>query len=382
VKSSTRKRIFLSPPETTEADRDALLRAFESGWVAPVGPSIRSFEKAFETIMGGGHAVALVSGTAALHLALQLAGVRPGDEVFCASLTFVATGNAILYCGARPVFVDSDERTWNMDVELLADALKQRARANSLPSALVVVHAYGQCADMEPISQLAQEYGIPLIEDAAEALGANCYGRPAGGFGQFSAFSFNGNKLITTSGGGMLWTPQAEAAERARHLATQARMPDVGYLHQETGYNYRLSNLLAALGESQLTQLEARITRRREVFERYAAAFSALPGVSLMPEAAFGRATRWLSCLRLAPAEAPLTRNELITCLQAEQIESRPVWKPLHTQPLFAGSASYARGVSEQLSAEGICLPSGGTLLGADQAFVIDCILKAFAESS
>ncbi|WOO42346.1 aminotransferase class I/II-fold pyridoxal phosphate-dependent enzyme [Rubellicoccus peritrichatus] len=378
MNTQTRQKIYLSPPEVSESDIAAVTAAMKSGWVAPVGPAIRSFEEAFEGYMGGGHAVALSSGTAALHLSLQLSGVGPGDEVFCSTLTFAASANAIIYCGARPVFIDSDEKSWNMDPNVLADALQKRAREGRLPAAVELVHAYGQSADIDPILELCHKYGIPLIEDAAEAIGATYKGKAAGGFGNFGTFSFNGNKLITTSGGGMLWTEHKDDAERARYLATQARLPDRGHLHEETGYNYRLSNLLAALGESQLSRLQERIEMRHEVFKAYVDGLADIPGVSFMPEVEYGQSTRWLSCLLIDETQSAVTRNQLIDRLQENNIESRPIWRPLHKQPVFDGSEFYGSGVSERLAGHGISLPSGGEIIGDDQSYIIASICNAF----
>lgn len=355
----------------------AVLAAMKSGWVAPVGPAIRSFEAAFEDSMGGGYAVALASGTAALHLSLQLAGVGPGDDVFCSALTFVASANAIVYCGASPVFIDSDEKSWNMDPAIFAEALEKRVKSGRLPAAVELVHAYGQSADIDPILGLCQKYEIPLIEDAAEAIGATYKDKAPGSLGRFGAFSFNGNKLITTSGGGMLWTESKEDAERARHLSMQARLPDRGHLHEETGYNYRMSNLLAALGESQLSKLEERVKARRNIFQTYVDALADLPGVSFMPEADFGKSTRWLTCLTMDEKQSPITRNQLIDRLAEDSIESRPIWRPLHKQPVFQGSEFHGPGISERLSEYGISLPSGGEIVGDDQSYIIAAIRSA-----
>lgn len=372
------ERIFLSPPEVYPGDREALLEAFDSGWLAPVGPAIKSFEDDFVAYMGGGYAVALSSGTAALHLALKQIGVKAGDEVFCSTLSFVASANAIRYCGAKPVFIDSDQVTWNMDPELLAQALEERAQAGSLPAAVELVHAYGQSADLPAIAALCQRYGVALVEDAAEALGALCEGKPAGSFGRASAFSFNGNKIITSSGGGMLWTADATFAEHVRHLATQAREPDRGYLHTETGYNYRLSNLLAALGRAQLSTLPERIRNRRAVYQRYQEALQDLPGLAFMPEALNGASTRWLTCLTVDPLASRTSAAAIMDALESENIEARPVWRPLHCQPLFADCTAYGGGVAEKLSVTGLSLPSSGQLSVADQDRIIAIIRRCW----
>lgn len=372
-------RIFLSPPEVYPGEREALLEAFDSRWIAPVGPHIEAFERDFVAVHGGGgHAVALASGTAALHLALLLAGVGPGDEVFCSTLTFAASANAISYTGARPVFIDAEASSWNMDPGLLREALEARARVGRLPRAVEVVHVYGQSANLPEIVALCEQYGVCLIEDAAEALGADCEGRPVGTWGRMGAFSFNGNKLITCSGGGMLLTREPELAERARYLSTQARVPDRGYLHEECGYNYRLSNLLAALGQAQLSRLAERIEARRRVFGRYEAALGQLPGLDFMPEAPWGRATRWLTCLTVDPAETGgVGRDALLDVLEVENIEARPVWRPMHEQPVFADCEVWGGEVASRLAAQGLSLPSSGQLSEADQDRVTATVRKA-----
>ncbi|MGE9293098.1 MAG: DegT/DnrJ/EryC1/StrS family aminotransferase [Puniceicoccales bacterium] len=368
------ERIFLSPPEVYPGEREALLAAFDSGWIAPVGPAIASFENAFVEHMGGGYAVALSSGTAALHLALLQVGVKPGDEVLCSTLTFTASANAIRYCGAKPVFIDSEEESWNMNPALLAQALEERETVGKLPAAVELVHAYGQCANVPEIVALCHRYGVPLIEDAAEALGALSDGRSAGSFGRASAFSFNGNKIITSSGGGMLWTADEAFAVHVRKLATQAREPDRGYLHKEIGYNYRMSNLLAALGEAQLKALPERILRRRQVFARYQEALSDLPGLNFMPEVPCGVATRWLTCATIDPDISGTNATVVMDALEAQNIESRPIWRPMHCQPVNAGCQVFGGSVSERLSETGLSLPSSGQLTEDAQSRVIATI--------
>jgi len=369
-------RVYLSPPHMEGMELEFLQEAFRSNWIAPLGPQVDAFEQEFAEAVGVGYAAALSSGTAALHLALLLLGVGEGDEVFCSDLTFAATAFAITYAGARPVFIDCDRVSWNMDPGLLEEALESRAREGRLPKAVIVVDLYGQSADWDPILKACERYGVPVIEDAAEALGATYRGRPVGGFGRFGVFSFNGNKIITTSGGGMLVSDDREAVERARFLASQARDPAPHYQHSTIGYNYRMSNLLAAVGRGQLRVLEERVEARRRVFSRYEELLGDLPGLEFMPEAEYGRATRWLTCLTIDPEVAGVSREEIRVALEAEDIESRPVWKPMHLQPVFEGCELWRGGVSAELFGRGLCLPSGSSLTGVEQDRVA-CITRA-----
>ena len=308
------------------------------------------------------HGAALVSGTAGLHLALVLLGVESGDDVFCSAFTFAASAFAITYVGAMPVFIDSDLSTWNMDPALLAEELELAAARGRLPKAVIVVDLYGQSADWEPILEAAGRYGVPVIEDAAEALGASYRDKPVGGFGRLGVFSFNGNKIITTSGGGMLVSNDEALVRRARFLASQARDSAPHYEHSAIGYNYRLSNILAAVGRGQLRVLESRVAARRRNFDLYRKGLEGLPGISFMPEAPFGRCTRWLTCLTIEPARFGATREDVRIALEAENIEARPVWKPMQLQPVFDGFQFVGRGVSERLFRDGLCLPSGSGL--------------------
>jgi dTDP-4-amino-4,6-dideoxygalactose transaminase len=374
------KQILLSPPHIGTQELDLVKEAFETNWIAPVGPHIDAFEAEFCHVVGAGHAVALSSGTAALHLALQLVGVKGGDEVFCSTLTFVATANPILYLGAKPVFIDSDRTSWNMDPALLSDALERRAKQSKLPKAVVLVHLYGQSADIDPIQAACDRHGVPLIEDAAEALGATYKSKAPGTFGKIGIYSFNGNKIITTSGGGMLVTEDGAIADKARFLATQARDPAPHYQHSEMGYNYRLSNVLAGIGRGQLQVLADRVEARRHNFEVYRQALEGLPGIEFMPEASFGRATRWLTCLTLDPQRSGITCEQLRIALAAHQIESRPVWKPLHLQPMFQDCEVAGGEVAEHLFAQGLCLPSGSSLSDEDLHRVIQAIQQRFAQ--
>lgn len=339
-----------------------------SNWVAPVGPDLNAFEEAVATETGVAHALALTSGTAALHLALKVLGIGPGDEVVCPSFTFAASANPVCYLGAEPVFIDSEPRTWNLDPALLEKALLERPRIR----AVIVVHLYGQCAEMEAIAGLCRKHNKPLIEDAAEALGASYQGQPAGSMGDFGFFSFNGNKIITTSGGGMLLSDSKEWIERARYLSTQAREPLLHYEHREIGYNYRMSNVLAGLGLSQFGDLERRIAAKRAHFDAYSAAFAEMDGVEMMPIQHPDDANYWLSCITLEGGAA--VRDALIVALEAEDIEARPLWKPLHLQPVFAEKLCYGGDVSAGLFDKGLCLPSGSGMTAEERERVIHVV--------
>ncbi|MGJ5631588.1 DegT/DnrJ/EryC1/StrS family aminotransferase [Nostoc sp. CALU 1950] len=368
------KPILLSTPHIGDRELEFVKEAFETNWIAPVGPHVDAFEQEFCQLTGASHAVAVSSGTAALHLALRLVGVEPGDEVFCSTLTFIASANPITYLGAKPVFIDSDRTSWNMNPELLAEALKHRAKKGKLPKAVVLVHLYGQSADIDPILKACNQYNIPLIEDAAEALGATYKGRYLGTFGHIGIYSFNGNKIITTSGGGMLVSNDLELVNRGKFLATQARDRAPHYQHSEIGYNYRLSNILAGIGRGQLRVLSERVAARRRNFEIYYQALKNLPGIEFMPEANYGRATRWLTCLTINPQAFGANREQVRLALIEQQIESRPVWKPLHLQPIFAECECFGGAVAEDLFAYGLCLPSGSNLKREDLERVISQI--------
>lgn len=367
-------RILLSPPHLTGEELRYVREAFATNWVAPLGPHVDAFEQEFRAMVGAEHAIAVSSGTAALHLALILAGVGHGDEVLVSTFTFAASANPITYLGARPVFIDSERTSWNMDPGLLEDTLAARARIGRLPKAVVVAHIYGQSADLDPIVAACARYSVPLIEDAAEALGATYKGRSPGTVGLIGCYSFNGNKIITTSGGGMLVTNDATLAARARKLATQAREPVAHYEHTEIGYNYRLSNVLAGIGRAQLAALEKRVAARRANFARYQVALGDLPGIGFQPEAPWGRHTRWLTCITIDPDEFGADREAVRLALEAANIESRPLWKPLHQQPVFAGCEVIGGAVAEELFARGLCLPSGSSLAPADIERVIGVI--------
>ena len=370
-----RSRILLSPPDMSQLERNALLRAFDSGWVAPAGPEIEAFEREFAAYVGVPHAVAVSSGTAALHLALSILGVGARDEVATATMTFVASANAIRYTGATPVFVDSESRTWNMDAELLASELESRRRSGRQFAAVLAVDVFGRCAEYEKICWLCSEFGIPLIEDAAEALGSKYLGKPAGGFGDIGCFSFNGNKIITTGGGGMLVTSRREWADQARHLATQAREPVAHYEHERLGFNYRMSNPLAAIGRGQLSRLDDFISRRRACHAFYRETLEPVPGLHVVADPFGSESNCWLSCLSVDAAEFGATRDEVIEALSDQNIESRPVWKPMHLQPLYRDCQFLGSGFSDKFFETGVCLPSGSSLERADLSRITDVIL-------
>ena len=359
-------RLYLSPPHLGELERKLLLDAFDSNWVAPLGPHVDAFEAELAARAQVPHAAALSSGTAALHLALLVLGVEQGDEVLVSSFTFAASANAITYVGARPVLIDSEAASWNIDPDLVAEELERRAASGRLPAAVIAVDLYGQCADYERLASSCARYEVPLIEDAAEALGATYRGRPAGCFGTIGVFSFNGNKIVTTSGGGMLVSDDEALIGRARFLATQARDPAPHYQHSVLGYNYRLSNVLAAIGRGQLRVLSDRVAARRRNWEFYREALGALPGITFMPHAPYGRPNCWLTCVLVRPELFGATREDVRLALEAENIEARPVWKPLHLQPVFAGYRVRGGAVAEELFEYGLCLPSGSALTADD----------------
>jgi dTDP-4-amino-4,6-dideoxygalactose transaminase len=376
---SSSKRIYLSSPHMGGAEEGFVAEAFATNWIAPLGPHVDAFESEFCEVVGSPHAAALSSGTAALHLALHLVGVGPGDEVLVSSLTFSASVNPILYLGATPVFVDSERTSWNMDPALLEEALAERARAGRLPRAVVVVHLYGQSADLDPIVAACDRYGVPLVEDAAEALGTTYRGRTPGTLGRVGIYSFNGNKIITTSGGGMLVSEDGALVEHARKLATQARDPAPHYEHSEIGYNYRLSNVLAAIGRGQLRVLEERVRARRGNFEFYRDTLGDLPGIEFMPEAPWGRHSRWLTTLTIDPDAFGADREAVRLALEQENIEARPVWKPMHLQPVFERYPVVGGAVAEDLFARGLCLPSGSNLAREDLERVVKVVQRTQA---
>jgi dTDP-4-amino-4,6-dideoxygalactose transaminase len=375
-------RIFLSPPDVGEEERALLLDSFDSNWIAPLGPHVDAFERELADFGAVAHAAALSSGTAALHLALLLLGVGPGDDVLMPTLTFVATANAALYVGARPVFVDVDPASWCLDPSLLVDELTSRARQANLPAAVLPVDLYGQCADYDAILETCAEFDVPVIEEAAEAVGATYGGRPAGSFGAMAVYSFNGNKIMTTSGGGALLSDNAEFIQRARYLATQARTPAAHYEHTDIGFNYRMSNLLAAVGRGQLRTLPPKIVRRRQIKQRYRDTLGDLRGVGFMPDASYGEPTNWLTVITLDPATAHATPEAVRLRLEADDIEARPSWKPMHLQPLFAEARVTGGAVAEQIFATGLCLPSGSSLSDDDQERIIAAVRDVLGSAS
>ncbi|MDF2714752.1 MAG: pyridoxal phosphate-dependent aminotransferase [Paenibacillus sp.] len=372
------KKVYLSPPHMGESERLLVEDAFQSNWIAPLGPHVDAFEKELADYVGINGAVALGSGTAAIHLSLKLLEVGKGDTVFCSTLTFAASCFPILYEGAIPVLIDSEPESWNMSPLALERAFHDASKAGKMPKAVIIVNLYGQSADMTPLLSICDRYGVPVIEDAAESLGATYKGKASGTFGKFGIYSFNGNKIITTSGGGMLVSNHLDALDKARYWATQARDPAVHYQHSETGYNYRLSNILAAIGRGQLRVLDKRVDARRRVFETYREQLSDVPGIHFMPEASHGLSTRWLTAMTIDPDVCGVTAARCVESLAAFQIEARPVWKPMHLQPLFQDCFYYPHregiSVSDKLFAEGICLPSGSDLSEEDQNRVIDIV--------
>lgn len=378
------QRILLSVPHMGGAELGYVQQAFASNWMSTVGPNLTALEDGFSRLTGQS-CVALSSGTAAIHLALRVAGVGVGDEVVTQSLTFAASANPIVYQGARPVFMDSERSTWNLDPALLADFMKRRAKEGRLPKAVIAVHLFGQPAAIAEIVEICHEYGVFLIEDAAESLGARYRGGHPGTFADIGIFSFNGNKMITGTTGGMLVTRRADWAAKVRHWSTQARDADPAginnYIHTEIGYNYRMSNVVAGIVRGQLEVLEERVRRRRQIFARYREALVGVPGLEPQPDVADSvggtQHSRWLSCFLVDPSRFGRTAPELIKWLDSANVESRPVWRPMHVQPVFRGFESIGGAVAEDLNERGICLPSSSSLTDDDQGFVIDAVRAA-----
>lgn len=369
-------KIWLSAPHLGPLEETFVRDAIATNWVSTVGPNLEAFEREFSAIVGGLPCVALASGTAALHLGLKLLGVGRGDDVLCATLTFAASANPIVYEGARPVFVDSERASWNIDPDLVAETLEARAKANRLPKALVLVHLYGQSADLDRLEAVCGRYGVPILEDAAEALGTHYRGVQVGTRAPVSIFSFNGNKILTTSGGGMLVAKDRALVDKARFWSTQAREPVAHYEHKDIGYNYRLSNVLAGIGRGQLTVLEDRVAARRAIAFRYREAFADLQGIELMPQAAYGRHTNWLSVFLVDAPTFGASRDEILAALAKEDIEGRPVWKPMHLQPVFADAERVGGDVAADLFTRGLCLPSSSSLSASDQDRVIEVVRR------
>lgn len=350
--------------------------AIDSNWIAPLGPHVDAFEREFAMRVGMAHAAALSSGTAALHLALRFLGVGPGDEVLAPTLTFIGGVSPVTFLGAAPVFVDSESVSWNIDPDLVAEEITSGAMRGKLPKAVIVTDLYGQAADLDRVLQICGPYGIPVVSDTAEGLGATYRGRHAGKGSSAAVFSFNGNKIITTSGGGMLASDDGDLIARARFLSQQARNPGPHYEHTEIGYNYRMSNLLAALGRAQLATLDERVRRRRSIFACYRKSLGAVPGIEFMPEAPWGQCTRWLTILLISPETFGADREAVRLALEAEDIESRPVWKPMHLQPVFKACRMCGGKISEDLFARGLCLPSGMAMSGQDVERVSTVIMR------
>ena len=394
------QRIFLSPPHMGGEELEYIRQAFESNYIAPLGPMVDAFEKAFTEVVGIQHAVALSSGTAAMHLALRNLGIGPGDEVFASTLTFIGSVTPIVFLGARPVFIDCDRGTWNMDLALLQEELDRCRQWGRLPKAVVPTDLYGQCMDLKRTVEICRRFDVPVVSDAAEALGATQNGRHAGAGANATVFSFNGNKIITTSGGGMLASDDRAFIEKARFLSQQARDPVPHYEHSCIGYNYRMSNIVAAIGMGQLECLEQRVVRKREIFAYYRSALEDLPGLTFMPEAAHGRSTRWLTVILIDPVEFGADRETVRLSLEGDNIESRPVWKPMHRQPVFRVNGLSSREktsadtlsawnvrkvggeVADDLFAKGLCLPCGTAMSDQDLERVVHIIKKLSAVGS
>lgn len=356
-------RLFLSPPHMGGEEINFVNRAFNTNWVSPAGPNLDEFERVLAEYNGVPYCAALSSGTAAIHLALIILNIRPGDEVVCSSFTFSGSCNPIAYEKAVPVFVDSETETWNIDPDLLRKCIEERTRLGKKPKAIIAVHLYGMPAQIDKIMAVAKEYEIPVIEDAAEGLGSTYHGKRLGTFGDFGIFSFNGNKIITTSGGGAMVSQNREWVQKAKFLSTQARDPAPHYQHSEIGYNYRLSNICAGIGIGQMKILDERVRQRRRIFDYYHARLGKSMGFVFQPERQGSISNRWLSCALLP--DKKLTPEKLRLALEKENIESRPLWKPMHLQPVFKDAPAYKNGVSENLFETGICLPSGSAMTEA-----------------
>ncbi|MED1536659.1 DegT/DnrJ/EryC1/StrS family aminotransferase [Bacillus pseudomycoides] len=386
VYSQEKTRIYLSAPHMSGNEQKYIGEAFDMNWIAPLGPNVDAFESELSSHVGVLDAAAVSSGTSAIHLALRLLDVRDGDTVFCSSLTFIASANPILYLGAKPVFIDSELETWNMSPQALERALRDANEKGILPKAVIVVNLYGQSAKMDEILYLCDTYNVPVVEDAAESLGSSYKGKASGTFGKFGVYSFNGNKIITTSGGGMLVSNDVEALRKARFLATQARDPAPHYQHSEVGYNYRMSNILAGVGRAQLQVLRDRVQARRKIFDRYYQELSHIPGVQFMPELEDTYSNRWLTVLTVDEEKIGVSIQTLLKQLENENIEARPVWKPLHMQPLFEGITYYSHSEREDIARKlfetGLCLPSGSGMTEQDQTRVITCIKNILTVSA
>ena len=356
-------RIWLSSPHLGGKEQEYVNEAFNTNWVAPLGPNVDSFEQQLTDYLSVNGVVSLSSGSGALHLALVALGIKTGDVVLCQSFTFAASAFPITYCGAIPVFVDSESDSWNMDPELLEQAIIEHIELGKIPAAIIVVHLYGMPAKMDEIISVAKKYGIPVIEDAAEALGSTFKNKPCGSFGEAAILSFNGNKIITTSGGGAFASNNAELVKKVRHISAQAKEPAPYYLHKEIGFNYRMSNICAGIGRGQMEVLPERIKRRREIFEIYKNGLGKIEGINFLSEPDGCYSNRWLTTILFSEQHFSVGKNEALRLhLEKQNIESRPLWKPLHQQPVFAENKAYINGVSDMLFATGLCLPSGSNL--------------------
>jgi dTDP-4-amino-4,6-dideoxygalactose transaminase len=378
-----KSKIWLSTPHMGVNELKYVNAAFETNWIAPLGPHVNAFENGLQAQTQTKYAAALSSGTSAIHLALILLGVKSGDTVICQSITFSASANPIVYQNALPIFIDSEQDTWNMDPVLLRQALQEARKINELPKAIIPVHLYGMPAKMNEIIAIAEEYGVPVIEDAAEALGSKLDNKPCGSFGNLGILSFNGNKIITTSGGGALVSDDAEIIEKARFLSTQARDAAPHYQHSHIGYNYRMSNVLAGIGRGQLEVLGDRVNSRRNNHERYKEYFSkhnkAGFNIQFQEESIGYYSNRWLTCILVDPSlNKGLTREDIRLMMETENIETRPLWKPMHQQPIFASSKSYLNGVSDKLFENGLCLPSGSNLSDEEFDRIFTCFDNIF----
>jgi dTDP-4-amino-4,6-dideoxygalactose transaminase len=379
----TQHRIHLSVPHMGGEERRFVAEAFDTNWLSTVGPNVDGFERELAEKLGGGvRVLAVSSGTAALHLILRFLGVGAGDRVVVSTLTFAGSVWPILYLGAEPVFIDSETTSWNTDPELFRTCLREAAAKKELPKAFVVVHLYGQSADLEPIAAACQEFGVTLVEDAAESLGATYQGRQTGTVADYALLSFNGNKMITTTGGGAVVARDEAAIARMKKWANQSREPAVEYLHAEYGFNYRMSNVLAGIGRGQLRVIDERVAARRRIFERYRDAFANIPGVMPQPEAPWALHTRWLSVFTIDTAETPVTPEDLVRELDRDNIEVRPVWRPMHMQPMFRDARTIRGEVARRLFETGICLPSSSSLTESDQNRVIESVRSALTPST
>ncbi|MCJ8009126.1 DegT/DnrJ/EryC1/StrS family aminotransferase [Lederbergia wuyishanensis] len=378
------EKVLLSPPHLSGNEWKFIQEAIDTNWIAPLGPHVDGFEKEMANYLGVKDAIAVSSGTAAIHLALSLLEVSSGDIVFCSTLTFVASANPILYQGAIPVFIDSEPETWNMSPSALEKAFCDAALSGKLPKAVIVVNLYGQSAKMQEILAICNRYNVPIIEDAAESLGSEYQGRKSGTLGEFGIFSFNGNKIVTTSGGGMLVSDNVEAIQKARFLATQAKDPAPYYQHSILGYNYRMSNVLAGIGRAQLQVLDERVLSKRKIFSKYYEELSELPGIQFMPELEGTLSNRWLTTFTVDSIKSGISAAEIIQAFTDKHIEARHVWKPLHLQPLFNGAKYYPhqeyKNISEKLFKTGICLPSGSNINDQEQMRVIESLKIAIRQ--